>query len=258
MKSAEISNPGVAHALAVRPVPVDRAWIWLGAAWSDLRRAPLVTLLYGAAIVIVSYGLLFLVSQVELFYLVLPLTGAFFLLGPLLALGLYETSRRLAAGQPASVRAAFTSWLGSGQVAIFGFLLIILHLAWVEAALLLFALHFGLHPPSPERLLEAAFVDPGSLLFLVTGVVVGAPFAVMTFAISAVSVPLMLERDCDVATAVLTSLHAVIVNWRAMTLWAVLIVGFTGFGFATAFFGLALVLPLIGYATWHAYKDLVI
>jgi len=131
------------------------------------------------------------------------------------------------------------------------------NLAWVRIATLLFALFFSDVNPGLERLIQWTLFSPSSLPFLVVGGAVGAALAVVVFAISAVSLPLLLDRDENVFTAIATSVTAVRLNWQAMALWAALIVVFTGLGIVTLFIGLAVTLPLIGHATWHAYKDLV-
>lgn len=240
----------------LRLVPPDRPWAWLAAGWGDLLRAPGVSLAYGGAVVIFSYGLLYLLLRTDLLYLLLPMAGAFFLIGPMLAIGLYETSRRLETGRPVSVGAALMAWRGRPQVAVFGVVLLVLHLAWVRTALLLFALFFSGAPVSLMHLVNMTLLSADGLPFLVVGTLIGLGFATVTFMIAAISVPLLLDRGGDVITAVITSIVVVRRNWRAMLLWAVLIVGFTGIGIATAFVGLAVVLPLMGYATWHAYRDL--
>ena len=115
----------------------------------------------------------------------------------------------------------------------------------------------GPEPPSLEDLVVNTFLRPQGLPFLVFGTAVGAVFAGLVFAISAVSLPMLLDRPLDVMTAIVTSVRAVTANPRPMLLWAALIVGFTGAGLITLYLGLIVTVPLIGYATWHAYKDLV-
>lgn len=101
--------------------------------------------------------------------------------------------------------------------------------------------------------------SPTALPFLIVGTVLGAILAALVFAISAISIPMLLDkRDCTVWVAIATSWVAVRANWKPMALWAALIVAFTGFGMVPFFLGLAITMPLIGHATWHAYKDLVV
>ncbi|HJS32650.1 MAG TPA: DUF2189 domain-containing protein [Alphaproteobacteria bacterium] len=242
----------------VRQVPVDRAWTWLAAGWNDILGAPHVSLAYGALLVAISVALTFGLWLLGWIYLLLPLAAGFMFVAPVLAIGLYETSRRLAAGEPTSLGAAIAGGrTNRTQIALMGLILMLFNLAWVRIATLLFALFFNDVNPGLERLLQWTLFSAASLPFLMVGTAIGAALAVIVFAISAVSLPLLVDRDENVFTAIATSVTAVQVNWRAMALWAALIVVFTGLGIATFFLGLAITLPLIGHATWHAYKDLV-
>lgn len=242
----------------VRRVPVDRPWAWLALGWRDLSTSWRVGLCYGIGIVVASYAMLYMLLDLQLIHLLLPLTGAFFLVGPIVAVGLYETSRRLQTGEPVTVPSLLQQWRSPRQLALFGVVLLVIHLAWVRIALLLFALFVGEAPPDLPRLVQVTFFTQGSLTFLVLGTIIGGAFAVVTFAVSAVSLPMLIDRECDVITAVITSVRTVLFNWQAMALWAALIVVLTGAGIVTGFFGLAVVLPLVGHATWHAYRDLLV
>lgn len=243
--------PGV-----VRHVPDDGPWHWLVLGWRDLMQAPRVGLAYGAGLVIISYLLVYGLWRAELAYMVLPLAGGFFLIAPLIAVGLYDTSRRLHNREPVGLLIALTAWRRPMQIATFGVVLLLLHFAWTRVALLWFALYFhGGTPPLdtiPFYLLEAE-----NLPFLVIGTIIGAGFALLVFALSAVSLPLLLDRDVDVITAMLISLRAVRRNPKPMLLWGCLIVLFTAVGLATFFVGLGLLFPLVAHASWHAYRSLV-
>lgn len=239
-------------------VPVDRPWSWLAAGWKDFTRSPMVSLAYGAGFVALSYALTFGLWQLGLFYLFLPLVGGFFIVAPLLAVGLYEVSRRHMSGEPVDLRVVLTAWRAPRQIALLGMVLLLIHLVWVRVALLLFALFFSGRNPGMGDLVQTIFLSPVSLPFLVTGTLIGAAFATLAFAVSVVSIPMLLDRDVNVITAVATSMTAARANYRAMALWAALIVGFTVCGIVTFFFGLAVVLPLIAHASWHAYRDVVV
>jgi uncharacterized membrane protein len=243
----------------IRVVPVDRPWLWLARGWSDLTRAPAVALAYGASLVVVSFLLTLGLALAELYYLILPLAAGFMLLAPLLAVGLYEVSRRLERGAvPPTLLEAALAWRRNPlQIALSGLVLMLIHLAWVRLATLLFALFFEQAQPTLAGVLQVVFLSRLSLPFLATGALIGAALAAAVFAISAVSFPMLLDRDVGVATAIATSLTAVAVNWRPMALWAGLIVVFTSLGLATFYVGLALALPLVAMATWHCYRDVV-
>lgn len=244
--------------LTVRTLPLDRPWIWLLGGWQDLWRAPAVSLAYGAAIVGASLLLTVGFWLADLIYLVLPMAAGFMFVGPLLAVGLYEVSRRLERNEPVSLGIALRAWrANAGQIAAMGLVLMLFMLVWIRLAFLIFALFFGLTPPSWENLIEVVFFSAQGIPFLAVGTAVGAVLAVVVFAISAISIPALLDRDIGVATAIETSVRAVLANWRVMIGWAALIVVFTAAGIVTAFVGLAVTMPLIGHATWHAYRDMV-
>ncbi|WP_374632803.1 DUF2189 domain-containing protein [Ferrovibrio sp.] len=241
----------------VRRVPDDRPWYWLILGWRDITRAPQVSLAYGAGLVGFSFLLVFGLSRYDMLYLFLPMAGGFFLIAPLAAVGLYETSRRLSAGLPVDLYSILTEWRRPMQVALFGLVLLLLHFAWVRVALLWFALYFNGTTP-PLDALPFHLLEPANLPFLVVGGLLGGIFALLAFAISAVSLPMLVDRDVDPVTAIVTSVNAVRRNPKAMLLWAGLIVLFTAVGIATFFVGLGLLFPLVAHATWHAYKDLVV
>jgi uncharacterized membrane protein len=138
-----------------------------------------------------------------------------------------------------------------------GLVLMLFLLAWIRIAFLIFALFFGAQPPSWDHLITTLFFTTDGIPFLIVGTAAGGVLAVVAFAISAVAMPLLLDRDVGVLRAMATSAAAVARNWRVLIGWAALIVLFTAAGLVTAYVGLAVTLPLIGHASWHAYRDLV-
>lgn len=145
----------------------------------------------------------------------------------------------------------------AGQIGLMGVALLLLMVAWLRLAAIIFMLFFGLEPPALDQLVQQTVLSASALPFLVTGTVVGAVLAALTFTISAISIPLLLDReDANVITAITTSIEAVRTNPGPMLFWAALIVLFVGAGLATFLLGLIITLPLIGHATWHAYRDL--
>jgi len=246
--------------VARTPVTYDDPWKWLGAGWRDISRAPVLSLGYGALFTLISVGISLGLFQSGFHYLILPLAAGFMLVGPMLAIGLYETSRRLEVGEAVSLGAVLGScrvclprvgWMGAGLMMFF--------FAWMQIAALLFMLFFGgtHYPAEPQNLFSMLFYTPRGIMFLSVGTLVGAVLAFVVFAISAVSVPMLVERDIDIVRAAGISIKSVRQNIRPMILWGVLIGLFTAAGIATAFVGLILTFPLIGHATWHAYRALV-
>lgn len=247
-----------AAGLQIRRVPLDAPWAWLEAGWRDMARRPVLSLGYGAVFSAAAFLILFGLIRFGWQSLFLALGGGFLLLGPLFAGGLYELSRRLAARQPVDVRdILFVSTRSPGQLAFFGVVLLGIYLAWIEIAMVLLALFMGGGPlPLAEDFLRSLLFTSRGLGLLFVGTGVGALLAAAVFAITAYSVPLLLARDLDVATAIATSLKAVRENLAASALWAVLIVVIMGAG-ALSLAGLIVAFPLIGHATWHAFRAVV-
>jgi uncharacterized membrane protein len=219
---------------------------WLVRGWSDLRRAPRQSLTYGAGLLLLVYVVFGLAWRdghtVELF----GVAVALILAGPVLAFGLYSISRQLEQGREPRLGIC---WRESRNhlrnELLFALVILVVLLIWARAASMV-------HVFFPVG--EAPGLV-GWLQFLGVGSLVGGVFAAIVFAASVVSLPLMLDRDTDAITGVLSSVNAVLTNKPAMSLWALLIVGLVVAGIATAGIGLAVVLPLIGHASWHAYRE---
>lgn len=246
------------RAVSSRIVSEEHPWRWLSAGWQDLRRAPAVSLSYGALFSALSFGLTAGLYWAGLLYLLLPLAAGFMFLGPLVAVGLYEVSRMLERGEPVTFGAAAFAWRRNfPQIAGMGLLLMLFMLVWVRLATLIFALFFSGTPASWEAMIRILFFSPDGIPFLAAGTLVGGLLAAFAFAISAISLPALLDRDIGAIEAIALSLEATFRNWRVMIGWAGLIALFTAGGLVTAYLGLIVTLPLIGYASWHAYRDLV-
>jgi len=247
----------MAPVIDIRTVEMDRPWRWLAAGWRDVTAAPTVSLSYGLLFSVAGYVVIYGLYAIDMFYLVLPMAAGFTMIGPVAALGLYDVSRRLEAGQPVTLGAALQSFLShAGTVSAMGLILMLFQLAWIRVALLLFALFFGGRLIPRADFIEIVFFAPESLPFVVVGTLVGALLATAAFTISAISLPMLLDRDVGVPVSIAASFRAVNRNPKAMALWAALIAGFMAFGLATLFVGLVVCLPLIGHASWHAYRDL--
>jgi uncharacterized membrane protein len=242
----------------VSRIPLDRPWVWLAQGWIDLRHASSLALAYGAALVVASFAVTAALLFVGMIYLLLPMAAGFFLIAPVIAVGLYEISRRRELGLKVAVADVIGAWQRNGtQIALLGLMLMLIHLVWVRIAMLLFALFFHAGNPGWDGMIDAVFFSRVSLPFLVIGTLMGGVLAAVSFALSAVSIPMLLDRDVSVFTAIATSWTAVTTNWKPMALWAVLIVFFTGIGLVTFYLALAITVPLLAFASWHAYRDLV-
>lgn len=249
----------VSSHISVRRVPFDQPWEWLGAGWRDMWTYPMTSLAYGLTFAIGAGLMAMGVTQAGAQSIILALFGGFLLIGPLVAVGLYEVSRRIETGEPVSIAAAVKkSFQPAGQLGFMGVVLFLIFMVWMQIAFLLFMLFTGGQefPPPSEFVHMLLFTEHGlGLLFV--GTAAGALLAFFTFSVSVVSVPLLMVKDVDVATAISTSFHAVRRNPRPMILWAALIAGFVMIGVVTMCAGLIFVFPLMGHATWHAFKDLV-
>ncbi len=245
--------------ISVRRVPFDQPWEWLGAGWRDMWTYPVTSLTYGLTFAIGAALMAIGVTQAGAQSIILALFGGFLLVGPLVAVGLYDVSRRIEVGEPVSLAAALKkSFQPAGQLGFMGVVLFLIFMVWMQVAFLLFMLFTGGRefPPPNEFVHMLLFTEHGlGLLFV--GTAAGALLAFFTFSVSVVSVPLLMVKEVDVATAISTSFHAVRRNPRPMILWAALIAGFVMIGILTMCAGLIFVFPLMGHATWHAFRDLV-
>ena len=249
----------VAPGITVKRVAFDKPWDWLAAGWRDLWTHPSTSLTYGfvfsAMAAIMAVGM----TQAGAQSIILALFGGFLLIGPLVAVGLYDVSRRIEKSEDVTLRGALAhSFAPQGQLGFMGIILFLIFIVWMQVAFLLFMLFTGGSAfPPPSEFLRMLFFTPHGLGLLLVGTAAGALLAFVTFAVSAVSVPLLMVKDIDVVTAISTSLQAVRRSPRAMMLWAVLISGFVALGILTFCIGLVFVFPLVGHATWHAFRDLV-
>jgi len=239
----------------VRSVMVGAPLRWLAAGWRDFLANPVPSAFYGACFAVMGFLIYFVFGRA--YQYVSALVTGFFLVGPFLAIGLYDLSRRRERGQPAWLAPTLDAWRPNvGSVGIFALVLCVILLVWARASLVVFALFFTYDMPDLHGFL-AQVVSFKHVEFLLAYLCVGGFFAVLVFAISVVSVPMMLDRNTDGIVASLTSLRAFGANVPAMIVWGLLIVLLVALGFATWFAGLVVVVPVIGHATWHAYRELV-
>jgi uncharacterized membrane protein len=239
----------------IRVVPWRAPFGWLAQGWQDLLGAPGPSLFYGAVFALMGWSIH--LAFRHMMEITSSLTAGFLLLGPFLATGLYDISRRRQRTEPVALAPTLTAWRANlGSFSLFALVLTVILLVWARASLVTFALFFSSGMPTLQNFFEQV-ISVEHVDFLVTYFAVGAVFAAIVFAVSVVSVPMMLDRGTDTVVAALTSARALFANPGPLLLWALLIVVIVGIGFATLFIGLVVAVPLIGHATWHAYQDLV-
>lgn len=219
---------------------------WLKYGWQDYRNAQGLSMAYGLFFAVIG---LFLSSLVVRYYSTIFLFSIgvlFVLLGPLLAFGLYDVPRQIEHNEKPTLRHSLWQIRKSAPNQwIFAVVLCVIALIWMRAASIIHIFYPEGSDPSLEELLT----------FFTVGGSVGIFFLGLVFGISAFSLPMMVDRKVDAISAALSSLSAVMNNMGVCALWALLILCLVLFGFATAFIGLVVVLPIIGYATWHGYED---
>ena len=240
----------------VRNVPMYRAFAWLKRGWHDYWHAAWhVSAAHG--LLAATFGLLLIVFARGNFYLLAGAFTGFLLVGPILCTGLYEVSRRLERGEHAGFAEAIEAWKrGTRPLVGLGLILAVIGTFWVMLSAVLLALF--VHEPiiGLEGFLRHVVLSQGSYLFIVW-LALGGLVASLVFAGCAISVPLMLDREIDLHSAILTSVQAVAINPIAMAIWATLIMGLTLLGMALLMVGLIPVVPVIGHATWYAYREMV-
>lgn len=242
-----------------RDLPASAAFGWLAQGWRDLWAAPLSSLAYGALVFLGSFAIVAGLVVFEADYILFPALAGFMVVGPILAVGLYEKSRRIAAGEKANFwNMIFVRPRSGGQILFTGVLLCLLMLLWMRAAVIVYALFFGLTPfPGLSHIAPMLFTTPVGWAMLLVGGGVGALFAAFSFAISAVSIPMLLDRRVDALTAMGTSVAVAGKNLPAMLTWGVIVLVLFLASLATGLLGLILVFPVLGHGTWHAYRALV-
>jgi uncharacterized membrane protein len=241
--------------LPVRRVGADRPLSWLRRGYEDLLAAPGASLLHG--LLIALGGLAILTASLRAWLLMPGALSGFLLVGPILATGLYELSRRRAAGERPRLAHALAAWRrGSRSLVQLGLLLFAAATAWVLTSALLFRLFVTARIDSPVDFLRYAAADQGTTMFWLW-LAAGGIGAALVFALTVVSAPLLLDRSIGLRRALLTSVRAVGDNPLPMALWAAIIMAATMLSMATMMIGFVFAVPIIGHATWHAYRDLV-
>ena len=228
-----------------RKLSIGDPFRWLKLGWQDFKRTPWQSLAYGLVFVFFGWLLLFLAWAHENTALMVSLLFGFLIMGPVLCFGLYDNSHQLEKNRNSTFRdqrkKAFRGMKHERLIAITMSMLIVF-------LIIVLSIMVGIEPAFGQ--------DTGS--YAVTSLLIAMIFGGLAFSASVFALPMIMHQDADGATAMLTSINAVLRNKRVLTLWALLIFVLTAAGIATALIGLAITTPVIGYATWHAYRDTII
>lgn len=243
----------------IRDMPVAMIPQVLRAGWQDFRRAPAFGLFFAAFYVAGGIVLWLVSTAVGREWWLVPFFLGFPLLAPFAAIGLYEVSRRIEAGEPLEWRAVLGVVFAQKdrQLPSMAVVVLLLFMFWMFIAHMTVALFLGL------QAMTNITTDPWGVLLsgngpamLAFGSLIGGIFAAVLFAFTVVGLPLLLEREVDFITAIITSVQAVAANPVAMSIWAASIAGLMFLGMLPLFLGLFVVLPVLGHASWHMYRNL--
>ena len=229
---------------------------WLAAGWRDLLAHPGIGLFYGVCFWLMASALAAVFSARPEY--TLSLVSGCLLLGPFLAMGLYEVSRRRQQGLQPDLKSSLTCWATHiRSMGLLVLVLIVLELLWARASLVVFAVFFNTGMPSNTGVIDAVF-NPENWEFVAVYLAVGGVFAALVFSTAVVSIPMILDRDLDAITAAIHSLRVVFANPGVLLLWGVLIAGLVMLALLPWAMGLIVVGPLLGHASWHAYRGAVL
>lgn len=259
-------NDALPDVMPAEPVPdrwardlaPEEAVRWLRLGWRDLMVRPQQSLCYGLLVWILLAAAFWSLIAHGADYILLPALSGIMVIGPLLAMGLYEKSKRLSLGLPVRFSDMIFVRPASGyQVVFAGALLCLLMMVWLRAAVIVYALFFGLLPfPGLDHLLPMLFLSPTGWAMLVVGSAVGGLFAAFSFAIGALSLPILLQERSDALTAMGTSLVLVWHNLKVMLVWAAIVSALVAVSTLFGLLPLIVILPALGHGTWHSYRAL--
>src|SRR6516225_1183643 len=225
----------------------------------DFQTAPLYGLAIGGFYAAGGIVILLCLTGFGMVYLAYPLAAGFALLGPFVAIGLYEVSRRREAGQEPSLRGIWSTVRSRGEIGWMGFVTLFVFVIWMYQVRLWIALLLGLNASfsSLREFVTVVLTTSEGLLFLAIGNAIGAALSLILFSLTVVSFPLLLDREVDFVTAMITSVRAVATSPVPMIGWAAIIVVLLVVSALPYFLGLLLTLPVLGHSTWHLYRRIV-
>ncbi|MEW5755611.1 MAG: DUF2189 domain-containing protein [Pseudomonadota bacterium] len=243
----------------IRTLGIQQPLQWLRAAWREMWREPAISLAYGAVCGLAFAVLTLVLMRAQRYDVALALAAGFVFIGPLLAVGLFEKSRRIEAGEPLHLFKILTAWRRNpSQIRGVGLILMLIMIGWIALSNLLFAFLFKVAPPTGEQFFNTLFMTNQGLPYLLAFGLIGLVAVCVAFAFVFCSIQLLLhDPELDAISAVLISYEAVRQNLMVTAWWALLIVLLTFVGVATFYLGMFVIFPLLGHASWHAYRDTI-
>lgn len=242
--------------LVLRTVRVLQPLVWLERAWHDIRATPWLSLGHGVALALFGGTLMALAHH--RFWVLAGAFSGFMIVAPVLATGLYALSRALERGERGDWRTVWAVWRSfDRRLMVFGLLLGLAGTGWVLTSAALITLYAPVPIATPLDFLREVVVARDSWLFEIW-LTLGGLLAAPVFASSVVAIPMLLDQPVSLQTAVITSWRSVVENPLPMAVWAALVMSFTLLGLASMLLGLIAVVPMLGHASWYAYRDLVV
>jgi uncharacterized membrane protein len=231
----------------------------LGKGLRDFQVLPLYGLAFGTLYTVGGIGIVLCMTAFGMVYLVYPLAAGFALIGPFVATGLYEVSRRRETGEPISYAAIWSAITSRGEIGWMAFVTLFFFIIWMYQVRLLLVLLLGLNASfsSISEFVTVVLTSNEGLLFLVIGNLDGAALSLILFSLTVVSFPLLLDRDVDFVTAMVTSVRAVVASPAPMIGWAAVVVVLLVVSALPYFLGFLVTVPVLGHATWHLYRRIV-
>ncbi len=243
----------------IRSIAVDDVYAALSRGWADFRAVPQFGLFFGGVYALLGIFIFTQLWVLDQSFWILPLAFAFPLIGPFAAIGLYEVSRRREAGEPLDWSAVLGAvWRQrDGQLPSMAFVVLAGFVFWMWAASLIVILFVGQMDLAVYSDVDAMLDTANGLAMLLVGGLIGGAIAAFLFAITAVALPMLLDREVDYVTAMVTSFRAVADNPLPMANWAWIVAGGLIAAMVPLFLGLIVALPVLGHATWHIYRAVI-
>ncbi len=231
-----------------RTLTISAPFGWLKKGFDDFRQVAKLSTVFGLVMMVISVLITWVAYQAHSIVLAIAMTAGFFFLGPVIAIGLYSLSRQISNQvSPEFMRCLKEGKKNLGNELVLSFMFLIVFLIWARAASMLHIFF-----PAADSMQLADWY-----MFLGVGTLVGAIFAAIIFCVGAFSIPMLMDRQVDTVTAVITSINAVLKNKVVMLLWGFLIVLLVVIGMLTFYLGFVVLLPVVGHATWHAYRETI-